>query len=59
MLSHLMYDTIRSDNPWTFAAGDADELRDIAQMMDKIRDSILSAYKEKTGLSEDKLIETK
>ncbi|NAH85837.1 Clp protease ClpP, partial [Escherichia coli] len=44
-------------NPWTFAAGDADELRDIAEMMDKIRDSILSAYKEKTGLSEDKLIE--
>ncbi|MCV4614910.1 Clp protease ClpP, partial [Escherichia coli] len=44
-------------NPWTFAAGDADELRDIAEMMDKIRNSILSAYKEKTGLSEDKLIE--
>ncbi|WP_317986824.1 head maturation protease, ClpP-related, partial [Escherichia coli] len=37
-------------NPWTFAAGDADELRDIAEMMDKIRNSILSAYKEKTGL---------
>lgn len=33
-------------NPWTFAAGDADELRDIAEMMDKIRNSILSAYKE-------------
>ncbi|OUE50257.1 head maturation protease, ClpP-related [Citrobacter amalonaticus] len=44
-------------NPWTFAAGDADELRDIAEMMDKVRDSILAAYSEKTGLSDERLIE--
>ncbi|HGE7088401.1 TPA: head maturation protease, ClpP-related [Klebsiella aerogenes] len=44
-------------NPWTFAAGDADELRDIAEMMDKVRDSILAAYSEKTGLSNEQLIE--
>lgn len=44
-------------NPWTFAAGDADELRDIAEMMDKVRDSILAAYSEKTGLSNERLIE--
>lgn len=44
-------------NPWTYAAGDADELRDIAEMMDKVRDSILAAYREKTALTDEKLIE--
>ncbi|EAP4500720.1 Clp protease ClpP [Salmonella enterica] len=44
-------------NPWTFAAGDSEELRSIAEMMDKVRDSILAAYREKTGLSDEKLIE--
>ncbi|MBG6243283.1 MAG: Clp protease ClpP [Candidatus Symbiopectobacterium sp. Dall1.0] len=44
-------------NPWTFAAGDAGELRDVAEMMDKVRNSILAAYREKTGLADEKLIE--
>ncbi|EJX0512089.1 head maturation protease, ClpP-related [Salmonella enterica] len=44
-------------NPWTFAAGDSEELRSIAEMMDKVRNSILAAYREKTGLSDEKLIE--
>ncbi|HAG3253126.1 TPA: Clp protease ClpP [Salmonella enterica] len=44
-------------NPWTFAAGDSEELRGIAEMMDKVRNSILAAYREKTGLSDEKLIE--
>lgn len=44
-------------NPWTFAAGDAGELRDIAEMMDKVRDSILAAYRDKTGLADEKIIE--
>lgn len=30
-------------NPWTFAAGDSEELRGIAEMMDKVRNSILAA----------------
>ncbi|EAU9329510.1 Clp protease ClpP [Salmonella enterica] len=44
-------------NPWTLAAGDSEELRSIAEMMDKVRNSILAAYREKTGLSDEKLIE--
>ncbi|WP_240198372.1 ATP-dependent Clp protease proteolytic subunit [Salmonella enterica] len=27
-------------NPWTLAAGDSEELRSIAEMMDKVRNSI-------------------
>lgn len=30
-------------NPWTLAAGDSEELRSIAEMMDKVRNSILAA----------------
>ncbi|MFK3035667.1 Clp protease ClpP, partial [Salmonella enterica subsp. enterica serovar Weltevreden] len=44
-------------NPWTFDAGDSEELRSIAEMMDKVRNSILASYREKTGLSDEKLIE--
>lgn len=34
-------------NPWTFAAGSSEELRKIADDMDKVRDSILAAYRRK------------
>lgn len=42
-------------NPWMFAGGDAAELRKSADVLDKIKASILSAYTSKTGLSEDEL----
>lgn len=34
-------------NPWTFAYGEADDLRKTADMMDKARDGILASYRRK------------
>jgi ATP-dependent Clp protease protease subunit len=42
---------------WTIAQGNADDMRKIAEDMDKIDESIVTAYEEKTGLSKDKIIE--
>lgn len=42
-------------NPWTYASGDADELRKSADVLDKIKKSILAAYAKKTGLSDDEI----
>lgn len=44
-------------NPWTGAYGNAEELRKIADTLDKIRESSIAVYQEKTGLSEKKIIE--
>jgi len=40
-------------NPWGGAMGDADEMRKTADVMDKMKKTLLSAYTKKTGLSED------
>lgn len=40
-------------NPWTFAYGDANDLRKTADMMDKTRDGILAAYRRKAPDIED------
>lgn len=37
-------------NVWTMAVGDSGELRKTADLMDKINDQIVDAYKKKTGL---------
>lgn len=42
-------------NAWTYTAGNADELREQADTLDKIDESIVAVYKAKTGL-EDKQI---
>lgn len=42
-------------NPWSFAAGNADELRDTADTLDKIGGALLATYAAKTGMSEDDL----
>jgi ATP-dependent Clp protease, protease subunit len=44
-------------NPWTYAAGNAEEFRKMAETLDKIRESSVAVYQEKTGLSEKKIIE--
>jgi len=44
-------------NPWSFAMGNADELRETADTLDKIGTSLLSTYAAKTGLEESKLAE--
>ena len=46
-------------NPWTFAMGNANDLRKVADDLEKIRESLIEAYLSKTGdaLSREKLIE--
>lgn len=42
-------------NPWTFAAGNADELREQADVLDKIGTSLVATYAAKTGMPDDDL----
>jgi len=44
-------------NPWSFASGNADELRDTADTLDKIGASLQATYVARTGQSEDKIKE--
>jgi len=46
-------------NPWGFAMGNAQEMRKMADDLDKIREAMIPAYLNKTGekLTEDKLVE--
>lgn len=43
-------------NAWTIAGGTAAELRDVADMMDKVRDGIVAAYAGKSGKEADEII---
>lgn len=43
-------------NPSMIAWGDAREMRDAAEILDKVRDTIIAAYEAKTGLDRAKLI---
>lgn len=44
-------------NPYTWATGNAGELRKLADDLDKIRESIVNTYEDKTGLEREKIIE--
>ena len=44
-------------NPWTIGFGESKDFRKLADDLDKIRQSIITVYKEKTGLSEEKIID--
>ena len=44
-------------NPWSFAAGTADELRDTADTLDKIGASLQATYVARTGQTEDTIKE--
>lgn len=44
-------------NPWTMAIGDADEMRESADILDKMRDSLVKAYAAKSGLSRELIVE--
>ena len=48
--------TLMVHNAWTIAAGTADDLRDTAEMMDKVREGIVSAYC-RSGQSEESVVE--
>lgn len=41
--------------PWTFVAGNANDMRQTAETLDKVEKSILTAYVDKTGLNEDEI----
>jgi len=43
-------------NPSSVAVGDSHEMRKVADILDKIREAMLSAYMQKTGLAKDELI---
>ena len=42
-------------NVWTIAIGDANELREVADALDRITESVVAAYQEKTGLDADEI----
>tara|TARA_R110001592_G_scaffold113322_1_gene312375 strand:+ start:18612 stop:20450 length:1839 start_codon:yes stop_codon:yes gene_type:complete len=42
-------------NPWTLAAGDSEDLRASADVLDKIKPSLLDAYTTKTGKSKEEI----
>jgi ATP-dependent Clp protease protease subunit len=43
-------------NPWTFAGGDAESLRQTADTLDKVRESLIAVYREKSGLPDEEII---
>lgn len=42
-------------NPWSFAIGNSEDMRKMADDLDKIAESIVAAYREKTGLSDEEI----
>ena len=42
-------------NPWSMAIGDADDMKNQAEILDKIKASLLQAYVRKTGLPEEQI----
>lgn len=43
-------------NPWGYVQGDSEEMRDMAGVLDKIRESCANIYASRTGLSHDEII---
>ncbi len=44
-------------NPWGLGVGESDDLRNLADTLDKMRDNIVDAYMAKTGLKRARLID--
>lgn len=44
-------------NPWTIAAGDADEMRKTAGLLDRLKDNIVGAYEKKTAMARERISE--
>lgn len=42
-------------NPWTIALGDAGELREVADTLDKVKDTSVTTYHDRTGIDREKL----
>lgn len=43
-------------NPWTRAVGNSNDMREMADFLDKVREPIIAAYEDKTGKTRDELI---
>lgn len=43
-------------NPWGFAQGSADDMRKYAELLDKVRDTIVTVYREKCSLPDEEII---
>jgi ATP-dependent Clp protease, protease subunit len=42
-------------NPWSMSMGDADDLRKEADILDKLKSTLVNAYKRKTGMDADEI----
>ncbi|USE38936.1 ClpP-like prohead protease/major capsid protein fusion protein [Endozoicomonas sp. SCSIO W0465] len=42
-------------NPWSYAWGESDELRKMADLLDQIKSSLMTTYQKRTGLSEEEI----
>ena len=47
--------TIMIHNPWVFTGGESEELRKMADLLDKLRGSLINAYTRKTGKKDDEV----
>ena len=44
-------------NPWTVSMGDSDQLRKEADLLDKLKSTLVNAYVRKTGMEQDQIAE--
>ena len=44
-------------NPWTISAGDSDQLRKEADLLDKLKSTLVNAYTRKTGIDQEQVAE--
>ncbi|WP_446898835.1 head maturation protease, ClpP-related [Clostridium sp. LBM24168] len=44
-------------NPWSFGMGNANDFRKLADDLDKVRESMISVYEDKTGMEKEKIVE--
>lgn len=42
-------------NPWTFAEGDAAQMKSVASMLEEVKESIITAYEKKTHLTREEI----
>jgi ATP-dependent protease ClpP protease subunit len=42
-------------NPWTMSVGDSDQLRKEADLLDKLKSTLVNAYKRKSGMEEEEI----
>jgi ATP-dependent Clp protease protease subunit len=44
-------------NPWSFGMGNANDFRKLADDLDKVRESMISVYEDKTGMEKESIVE--